>query len=51
MSFIRHARPALARSSPQDRAMLIQMADLGGQYYSRFNVEDAAQPWDSVTHF
>ena len=37
--------------SPQDRAMLIQMADLGGQYYSRFNVEDAVQPWDSVTHF
>ncbi len=31
--------------SPEDRAMLIQMADLGGQYYSRFNVDPM---WDSA---
>jgi hypothetical protein len=28
--------------TPEERRMLIQMADLGGQYYSRFNVDNAA---------
>jgi hypothetical protein len=29
-----------------DRMMLIHMADLGGQYYSRFNTENAGE-WAS----
>jgi len=31
-----------------DRQMLIQMADLGGQYYSRFNVDPM---WTTANHF
>lgn len=33
--------------TPEERLILIRMADLGGQYYSRRNVEDAAD-WLSV---
>jgi hypothetical protein len=29
--------------TPQERLMLIRMADLGGQYFSRRNIESAAQ--------
>ena len=31
--------------SAADRAMIVQMADLGGQYYSRFNVDPM---WNSA---
>jgi hypothetical protein len=35
--------------TPEERRLLIQMADLGGQYYSRFNVDGAAN-WAGVTY-
>lgn len=35
--------------TPEERRLLIQMADLGGQYYSRFNVEGAAD-WAGVEY-
>ncbi len=35
--------------TPEERRILIQMADLGGQYYSRFNVAGATS-WAGVTY-
>jgi len=36
--------------SRADRMILIQMADLGGQYYSRWNVE-GGYDWSTVTEY
>lgn len=36
--------------SREDRLMLIRMADLGGQYYSRWNV-DGGYDWSMATEY